>query len=177
RLEVRPLARHRADGKVTRRRRPHAPRGGSMKRKTLAAWLAFLGGPFGLHRFYLFGAGDVLAWLLPVPTLVGAYGVLRMWSLGQNDGLSWVLIPVLGFTIAGCCLMAIIYALKTRAEWNKRFNPGADPEDPAGATHWGTIAVIVVSLMIGASALLTGIAISFQSYFDDQVRAGREISQ
>jgi hypothetical protein len=148
-----------------------------MKSKTLAAWLALLGGPLGLHRFYLFGARDALGWLLPVPTLIGAYGVLRMWFLGQNDGLSWVLVPVLGFTIAGCCLMAIVFGLKTRAEWNGRFNPAADPEDAAGATHWGTIAVIVASLMIGASALLSGIAISFQSYFDDQVRAGREISQ
>lgn len=148
-----------------------------MKSKTTAAWLAFLGGPLGLHRFYLFGFGDAIGWLLPVPTLVGAYGVLRMWFLGQNDGLSWLLIPVLGFTIAGCCLMAIIFALKTRAEWNGRFNPTADAEDPAGGTHWGTIAVIVAALMIGASALLSGIAISFQSYFDDQVREGREISQ
>ena len=148
-----------------------------MKSKTTAAWLAFLGGPLGLHRFYLFGFGDPMAWLLPVPTLVGAYGVLRMAFLGQNDGLSWLLIPVLGFTIAGCCLMAIVFGLKTRAEWNTRFNPAADPEDAAGGTHWGTIAVIVVSLMFGASALLAGIAISFQSFFDDQTRQGREISQ
>ena len=25
------------------------------KNKTVAAWLAFLGGPLGLHRFYLYG--------------------------------------------------------------------------------------------------------------------------
>jgi hypothetical protein len=148
-----------------------------MKSKTTAAWLAFLGGPLGLHRFYLFGSGDPLAWLLPVPTLVGAYGVLRMGFLGQNDGLSWILIPVLGFTIAGCCLMAIVFGLKTRAEWNTRFNPDVDPEHAAGGTHWGTIGAIVLSLMIGATALLSGIAISFQSFFDDQVREGREISQ
>ena len=30
-----------------------------MKNKTLAAWLAFLGGPLGLHRFYLHGLGDL----------------------------------------------------------------------------------------------------------------------
>ena len=27
--------------------------------KTTAAWLAFVGGPLGLHRFYLFGLGDL----------------------------------------------------------------------------------------------------------------------
>src|SRR4051812_11083271 len=95
-----------------------------MKSKTVAAWLAFLGGPLGLHRFYLHGLGDRLGWLLPLPTAVGAYGVLRMAVLGQNDGWSWVLIPVLGFTIAGCCLTAIVYGLKEPEEWNARHNPG-----------------------------------------------------
>ena len=31
-----------------------------MKNKTLATWLAFVGGPLGLHRFYLKGLGDWL---------------------------------------------------------------------------------------------------------------------
>ena len=56
-----------------------------MKNKTLAAWLAFFGGPFGLHRFYLFGFGNRLAWLLPIPTLLGIYGVLRARSIGLED--------------------------------------------------------------------------------------------
>jgi hypothetical protein len=43
-----------------------------MKNKTLAAWLAFLGGPLGLHRFYLHGLGDPWGWLLPIPTALGA---------------------------------------------------------------------------------------------------------
>ena len=68
-----------------------------MKNKTVAAWLAFLGGPIGLHRFYLHGMRDWLGWLLPVPTLLGIYGVLRMWNLGQDDVASWILVPVLGF--------------------------------------------------------------------------------
>ncbi|HEX2543942.1 MAG TPA: TM2 domain-containing protein [Ramlibacter sp.] len=148
-----------------------------MKSKTLAAWLAFLGGTFGLHRFYLRGAGDWLAWLLPIPTLVGAYGVLRMWSLGQNDGLSWVLIPVLGFTFAGCCLTAIVYGLRKPEEWNARFNPGADLEAPAGQTRWATIWAIVLSLMVGAGVLMTSIVISFQGYFEHQVQEGRRISE
>jgi hypothetical protein len=148
-----------------------------VKNKTLAAWLAFLGGPFGLHRFYLHGAGDWLGWLMPVPTLLGAYGVLRMWSLGQNDGLSWALTPVLGFTVAACCLTAIVYGLKKPEEWNARFNPAAPPEAPAGQTRWATVWAIVLALMVGAGVLMTSIAISFQGYFQNQVEEGREISQ
>ena len=148
-----------------------------MKSKTLAAWLAFLGGPFGLHRFYLHGIGDWLGWLLPLPTLLGAYGVLRMNSLGQDDVLSWVLVPVLGFTVAGCCLTAIVYGLKKPEEWNARFNPSTAPDAPQGRTRWATIWAIVLSLMIGAAVLMTSIAMSFQAYFENQVEEGRKISE
>jgi hypothetical protein len=148
-----------------------------VKSKTLAAWLAFLGGPLGLHRFYLHGFGDWIGWLLPIPTLAGAYGVLRMWFLGQNDSLSWVLTPILGFTVAACCLTAIVYGLRKPDEWNARFNAGADPDAPAGRTSWATVWAIVLSLMIGAGVLMTSIAISFQGYFEHQVEEGRRISE
>ena len=53
--------------------RRHAPRPKpfAMKNKTLAAWLAFLGGPLGLHRFYLHGWSTCSGWLLPIPTALG----------------------------------------------------------------------------------------------------------
>jgi hypothetical protein len=148
-----------------------------MKSKTTAAWLAFLGGPFGLHRFYLRGPGDWLGWLLPVPTLVGGYGVLRMWSLGTDDGLSWVLVPILGFTFAGCCLTAIVYGLRKPQEWNARWNPGADPESAPGQTSWATVWAIALALMVGAAVLMTSIAISFQGYFEYQIEEGRRLSE
>ena len=56
-----------------------------MKNKTTAAWLAFLGGPLGLHRFYLYGLGDWMGWLLPIPTALGLYGIQRIQELGQDD--------------------------------------------------------------------------------------------
>jgi hypothetical protein len=148
-----------------------------MKNKTLATWLAFVGGPIGLHRFYLHGMRDWLGWLLPVSTLIGGYGVLRMYSLGQDDALSWLLVPVLGFTVAGCCLTAIVYGLKKPHEWNARFNPATDPEGAAGATGWLTVWAVALALMVGAGVLMASIAISFQAYFQDQVEAGREISR
>ncbi|MGZ5181223.1 MAG: NINE protein [Ramlibacter sp.] len=148
-----------------------------MKNKTVATWLAFLGGPFGLHRFYLHGPGDLLGWALPLPTLVGAYGVLRMASLGQDDALSWVLTPILGFTVAGCCLVAIVYGLRKPHEWNARFNPASPADAPAGATTWFTVWAIALALMVGAGVLMASIAISFQGYFESQVEEGRRISE
>jgi hypothetical protein len=148
-----------------------------MKSKTLATWLAFLGGPLGLHRFYLRGLGDWLGWLLPIPTALGVYGIQRVQRLGQDDQLSWLLVPLLGFTIAGCCLTAILYGLSTREAWNARYNPGAPEDAPAGGTRWLTIFAMAGALMIGAGILMASIAFSFQRYFEHQVEEGRRISQ
>jgi len=148
-----------------------------MKSKTLAAWLALVGGPLGLHRFYLHGLGDVLGWLLPIPTALGLYGIERVQKLGQDDTLSWFLIPLLGFTVAACCLTAIVYGLMTREKWNARFNPGGPQDAESGGTRWATIFAVVIALMFGAGVLMASIAFSFQHYFEYQVEEGRRISQ
>ncbi|HEX7022125.1 MAG TPA: hypothetical protein VF171_04655 [Trueperaceae bacterium] len=148
-----------------------------MKNKTLAAWLAFLGGPLGLHRFYLHGLGDLVGWALPVPTALGLYGIERIQRYGLDDQWSWVLVPLLGFTIAGCALTAIVYGLMTREKWNARFNPSLSEGASPGGTNWFTIAAVVLSLLIGASVLMASIAFSFQRYFEYQVEEGRKISQ
>lgn len=147
------------------------------KSKTLAAWLAFLGGSLGLHRFYLFGLRDRLAWLLPVPTALGLYGLERVQRYGQDDVLSWLLVPLLGFTLAACCLNAIVFGLMTREKWNARFNPAGSEDAPAGGTRWATIFVMALALAVGAAVLMASIAFSFQRYFEYQVEEGRRISE
>lgn len=148
-----------------------------MKNKTVAAWLAFIGGPLGLHRFYLHGLGDTLGWLLPIPTALGLYGIQRVQQFGQDDQLSWMLIPLLGFTIAGCALVAILYGLSSPEKWNTSFNPQAPQNAAPGTTNWFTIAVIAVSLMVGAAVLMASLAYSFQHYFEYQIEEARKISQ
>ncbi len=148
-----------------------------MKRKTVAAWLAFLGGPLGLHRFYLHGLGDLVGWALPIPTALGLYGIQRVQRLGQDDTLSWLLIPLLGFTIAACCLTAIYYGLMAPEKWNARFNPSLPQDSAAGGTTWFTVGAVALALMFGAGILMASIAFSFQRYFEYQIEEGRKISQ
>ena len=148
-----------------------------MKNKTLAAWLAFIGGPFGLHRLYLFGMADRLAWLLPIPSLAGLYGVHRARTFGLDDPWSWVLIPMLGFTIAGCAVNALVYGLMAADKWNQRFNPDASPDENCGQTNWLTVGALVASLLVGSTVLLASIAFSFQHYFEYQVEEAHLISQ
>jgi len=148
-----------------------------MKNKTIAAWLAFIGGPFGMHRFYLRGMRDWPGWLLPVPTLLGLYGVMRAQNNGLDDQWSWVLIPLLGFTIAGCALTAIVYGLMTPEKWNARFNPNALADAASGHTNWFTIGAVAFSLLIGTTVLLSSIVFSFQRYFEFQIEEAHKISR
>ncbi len=148
-----------------------------MKNKTLATWLAFLGGPLGLHRFYLFGWSDLWGWLLPLPTALGVYGIQRALNFGQDDALSWVLIPLVGFTIAGCALNAIIYGLQSTEQWNAKFNPQADAHAAPGQTQWLTIGAVALSLLLGTTVLMSSIVFSFQRYFEFQIEEARLISQ
>jgi hypothetical protein len=148
-----------------------------MKNKTLATWLTFWGGPLGLHRFYLKGLGDMLGWLLPVPTALGIYGIQRVQAFGLDDQLSWVLIPCLGFTIAGCALTAIVYGLMPVEKWNAKFNPQSAADAADGQTNWLTVFGIATSLLIGTTILMSSLAFSFQMYFEYQIEQARLISQ
>lgn len=148
-----------------------------MKNKTTAAWLAFIAGPLGLHRFYLYGKSDLIGWLLPIPTALGIYGIERVAKNGVDDMLSWMLIPMLGFTFAGCALTAIVYGLTSSTKWNARFNPAAAQDAIAGATNWLTIGALVAALLIGTTVFMGSITFSIQRYFEFQVEEARKISQ
>ncbi len=139
------------------------------KSKTLATWIAVIGGLFGLHRFYLHGFRDVQGWLFFVPTLVGWQGVQRMRDLGADDRIAWLLLPVLGVTIAATMSTAIVYGLTPDERWNLRFNPGAAPR----ASGWLVIVGVLAALAIGATALMATIAFSAQRLFEIQAEAPR----
>ena len=130
--------------------------------------LTLIGGPFGLHRFYLYGWRDLIGWLLPWPSVVGIFGVLRARELGVDDQLSWVLAPLLGFVIAGCALTAIVYGLRDQQSWNRKFNTANDPDAPAGRSSGLTILAVVCAMLLGTTALMASLAYVFQHYFEYQ---------
>lgn len=140
--------------------------------KTIATWLALLGGSFGAHRLYLNGWRDVWAWLHPWPTLLGLAGIQRVRAFGQDDQVSWVLLPVLGLMIAQACLFAIVYGLTPDERWDETRNAGAAPR----STRWGPVLGVIAALMIGATALMATVAFGGQRYFEWQVEQARRIS-
>ena len=137
---------------------------GAYKSKTIAAWLALLLGGFGVHRLYLYGTNDKLAWLHPIPMMLGIYGLQRMDALGQDDRLAWVLLPLLGLMLSQAMLCAIVYGLSKDARWDAQHNAGRSGR-PSG---WGAVVAAVAALMIGGVALMSTIAFSAQRYFEFQ---------
>jgi len=130
--------------------------------KTAATWLAFLGGAFGLHRFYLHGARDAWGWLLIVPALLGLWGVERVRAFGQDDVLAWFLVPWLGLTLAATMLEAIVYGLMPRERWQARHDRG-------GRTRpwpWLDVIGVVGALAVGAIVLISTIAFVAQRTFE-----------
>jgi hypothetical protein len=147
------------------------------KSKTLATWVALLGGPLGLHRFYLHGFKDVIGWLYPVPTLLGVYGVQRVQALGQDDHMSWVLLPVLGLIIASTMLQAIVIGLTPDDKWHQRFNPDLAGQPEAPDSGWGAVIGVALSLLLGGAVLMASIAFSGQRYFEYQIEEAQKLSQ
>ena len=137
------------------------------KSKTVATWIALIGGSVGLHRFYLHGFRDRLGWLFVLPTLLGAYGVQRMRHLGADDHLAWALIPLLGLTLAVAMITAIVDGLTPDDHWNARFNPNG----PAHHSDWITVLGVALALFVGAGVLMATIAFSAQRYFEYQTDA------
>ncbi len=130
--------------------------------KTIAVWLAVLGGTLGLHRFYLNGWRDPIGWVHPLPTLAGLVGLLRLDRLGQDDRLAWALLPLLGLSISAAMLMAIVHGLTPDARWDARRNPGLAPRE----TRWGPVLGAVLALLLGATAFMSAIAFGLQRLFE-----------
>lgn len=130
--------------------------------KSLATWIAVIGGALGLHRFYLKGLGDLAGWLYPLPTLAGLLGLQRLADYGHDDRLAWFLMPWVGLSISAAMLSAIVVGLTPDAQWDARHNPGLAPRP----TRWAPILAVIAALLIGSVALVSAIAFSVQKYFE-----------
>ena len=130
--------------------------------KTLATWLAVLGGTLGLHRLYLNGPSDALGWLHLLPTALGLAGVVRMRQLGQDDTVAWLLIPLLGLMISLGMLCAILYGLTPDEKWDAKRNAG----QPGARTAWGPVLGVIAAMMVGAAVFMGTVAFSIQKFFE-----------
>ena len=125
------------------------------RHKALAALLAFLFGSLGIERLYL----GMRGWWLPLavtglmaPLLVG----VRNWY--QTPAFFVVMVPV----VAGF-IHALVLALMPDEKFDARFNAGSARRNASG---WNAVLVAIVTLLIGATVLMTAIVLLFQTYFE-----------
>ncbi|CDY73804.1 Probable transmembrane protein [Caballeronia glathei] len=142
--------------------------------KTLAAALAFFFGSIGVHRFYLYGMRDKFGWAHIVGILLGAAGYMLLAATERASLLGWILAFPGAASLLAAFLSAIVYGLRPDAKWDAQFNAGTGKESRSG---WTVIFVVIFSLLIGAFLLMTGLALTFQTYFEGQVEAAKALSQ
>ncbi len=133
-----------------------------MKRKTPAAWAALLLGSVGMHRFYLYGTGDKWAWLHPWPTLLGLLALRQFLEHGSYNTFATWGMPLLSLMLALGAFNAILIALTPDEKWNAKFNPNGD----APESGWGAVLAAIAGLLVGGTALVSGIAFAAQRYFE-----------
>lgn len=147
----------------------------SYKSKTLATWLALLGGGLGLHHFYLRGWTSLLGWLHLLPTVLGWLGVQRILNNGQDDPLAPLLVPLGGLSLSIAMFTGIYFGLTSDEKWDTQ---QLQSDHPARrSSGWGAVIGVVLSLLIGATLLMSSITYGLQRYFEIQVEEARKISQ
>ncbi|MEO6920803.1 MAG: NINE protein [Collimonas sp.] len=130
----------------------------SHKNKTLATFTATVFGSIGLHRFYLKGPGDIWGWLhfatLPISLL--AYSLL-----GKNQQVAFLFGPLI---ISGliACLESLIIGLTPDEKWDAKYNADSGRQSDSS---WFVILLVVLTLGVGAIALIGAIARTFDLLF------------
>nr|WP_307761821.1 NINE protein [Telluria cellulosilytica] len=120
------------------------------KNKTFATALAFLLGGLGAHRFYLKGSVDRLG-LLHICSLPAA-GLV--YGLGHAPNPFWVLLPMILSWLVGFG-EALILGLTPDEKWDARYNRNSGRRS---ASHWFVILLVVVTMLVGTTALIATIS-------------------
>lgn len=125
----------------------------SHKNKTFATLLSSLLGTFGIHRFYLRGIKDRWGWVhlatLPISLLYA--------KLFFNLPLFVTASPLMLSALSGL-LEALILGLTPDEKWDAKFNPNSEQRSHS---HWPLALILVLTLAIGATALIAMLARSF----------------
>ena len=121
--------------------------------KTFATLLAATTGGLGLHRFYLRGLPDKWGWLhlTSLPLSLLAY----WFALGPHQLFQFA--PLVLSALIGC-VEALVLGLTPDHQWDSTYNSGSAK---TSESHWPLALLLVITLAVGATALIAVIARSF----------------
>ena len=120
------------------------------KNKTIATLLAATLGTAGIHRLYLRGARDGLAWMHLA--LLALTAILLM-SL-PNINLFYRLLPLIASMIAGF-LQALVLGVTPDEKFDAAFNPRSGGRSDS---RWPLALLLVATMLVGATVLISTMA-------------------
>lgn len=127
----------------------------TFRHKAVAALLAALFGALGAHRLYL----GLKGWWVPLAvTMMCAPWLIGVRNWYQTPAFFVIMLPV----VAGF-IHALVLALMPDERFDARFNPNGARRNQSG---WAAVLVAILTLASGATALMTTLALLFQTIFE-----------
>lgn len=120
--------------------------------KTVAAFLSTVLGGLGLHRFYMYGKRDFWAWIYAAAFLVYACLVLTEYPAKPFGNILYALFPL---SIYAAFIESLTIGLTPDEKWDTKHNRHTAR---TSASKWPLVIVLVLTLLIGYTALVTSIA-------------------
>jgi hypothetical protein len=127
------------------------------KNKTLAALLAFFLGSAGVHRFYLHGLQDPWGWLH-----VACFPLTGLLIVITGKPVSPFVAAPIVLSLLASFMETLLIGLTPDEKWDERQNLNSGKKSDSG----GMIPfILVVTLAVGATALIAAIARTFDLLF------------
>lgn len=144
------------------------------KNKLIFCSLGLLLPGSGLNIFYLKGLGNIWAWLQMLGLFAGILGWKLLGASDMSSALGWVLASAGFISLEASWLTTITFGLRPDEKWDAAFNNQSSQKSESG---WLVILCVILSLMIGAAVMMSGLAIAFEQHFLSQFEAAKKISQ
>ena len=144
------------------------------KNKLILCSLGLLLPGSGLNIFYLKGLNNIWAWLQMIGLFAGILGWKMLGASEMSSALGWILATAGFISLEASWLTTITFGLRPDEKWDAQFNSQSKQKNESG---WLVILCVIVSLMIGAAVMMSGLAIAFEQHFISQIEAARKISQ
>lgn len=144
------------------------------KNKLLFCALGLLAPGTGLNVLYLKGLSNMWAWLQMCALFAGVLGWKLLGASGMSSTLGWILATAGFIAIEASWLTTIVFGLRPDEKWDAQFNAQSSVQSQSG---WLVVLCVIVSLMLGAAVLMSGLAIAFEQHFISQFEAAKKISQ
>ncbi|MBU3599438.1 hypothetical protein ICN28_02785 [Polynucleobacter sp. 30F-ANTBAC] len=144
------------------------------KNKLLFCALGLLTPGTGLNVFYLKGLLNIWAWLHLIGLFSGILGWKLLGASDMSSALGWILAAYGFISLQASWLTTIVYGLRPDEKWDAQFNSDSPQKSESG---WLVVLCVIISLMVGAAVLMSGLAIAFEQHFISQFEEAKKISQ